>query len=59
MARLNENQRVRAIGMFQAGLAQRIVARHFGVHRKTKQSLLRRFGPSTFRSSTCDVTSAT
>jgi hypothetical protein len=45
MPRLTENQRLRAIGMLQAGLAQSIVARHFGVHRKSKRSLLRRFGP--------------
>jgi len=42
MPRLTENQRLRAIGMLQGGLAQNIVARHFGVHRNTIQSLLRR-----------------
>ena len=41
-----ENQRRHAIGMLQAGLAQNIVARHFGVHRNTIQSLLRRFRQS-------------
>ena len=39
-----EYQRLRAIGMFQAGLAHNIVTRHFGVHRNTIQSLLTRFG---------------
>ena len=43
MPRPTENQRLRAIGMLQGGLAQHIVARHFGVHRNTIQSLLRRF----------------
>ena len=32
MPRLDENQRLRAIGMLQAGLAQNVVARHFGCH---------------------------
>ena len=32
-----ENQRIRAIGMLQAGLAQNIVARHFDIHRNTIQ----------------------
>jgi hypothetical protein len=39
MSRLDENQRLRAIGMFQAGLAQNVVARHFGCHRNTILSL--------------------
>jgi transposase len=43
MPRLTENQRLHAIGMLQAGLAQHIVARHFDVHRYTIQSQLRRF----------------
>ena len=46
MSRLIENQRLRAIGMPQAGLTQHIVARHFGVHRNTIQSSLRRFRQS-------------
>ena len=40
---LDENQRLRAIGMLQAGLAQNVVARHFGCHRNTILSLWRRF----------------
>ena len=43
MPRFTENQRRHAFGMLQAGLAENIVARHFGVHRNTMQSLLRRF----------------
>uniref|UniRef100_K1RJI2 Uncharacterized protein n=1 Tax=Magallana gigas TaxID=29159 RepID=K1RJI2_MAGGI len=39
MPRLNENQCNRALGMMQAGMAQHTVARHFGVHRNTIQSL--------------------
>ena len=35
MPRLTENQRLRAIGMLQAGLAQHIVTRHFDIHRST------------------------
>ena len=46
MPRFTENQRRHAIGMLQAGLAQNIVARHFGVHRNTIQSLLKRFRQS-------------
>ena len=46
MPRLDENQRLRAIGMFQAGLAQNVVARHFGCHRNTILSLWRRFRQS-------------
>jgi transposase len=42
MPRPTENQRRHAIGMLQAGLTHNIVARHFGVHRKTIQSLLMR-----------------
>jgi transposase len=44
MPRIIEYQRLRPIGMLQAGLAHNIVTRHFGVHRNTIQSLLRRFG---------------
>jgi hypothetical protein len=36
---LDENQRLRAIGMLQAGLAQNVVAKHFGCHRNTILSL--------------------
>jgi transposase len=46
MPRFTENQRRHAIGMLQAGLAQNIVARHFGVYCNTIQSLLRRFRQS-------------
>ena len=46
MPRFTENQRRHAIRMLQVGLAQYIVARHFGVHRNTIQSLLRRFRQS-------------
>jgi transposase len=46
MPRLNENQRLRAIGMFQAGLAQNVVASRFGCHRNTILSLWRRFRQS-------------
>ena len=46
MPRFTENQRHHAIGILQAGLTQNIVARHFGVHRNTMQSLLRRFRQS-------------
>ena len=46
MPRLDENQRLRAIGMLQAGLAQNVVARHFGCHRNTILSLWRRFRQS-------------
>ena len=46
MPRFTENKRRHAIGMLQAGLAQNIVARHFGVHRNMIQSLLRRFRQS-------------
>jgi hypothetical protein len=46
MLRLIENQRLCAIGMLQAGLAQNIVARHFGVHRNMLQVLLGRFKQS-------------
>ena len=46
MPRLDENQRLRAIGMPQAGLAQNVVARHFGCHRNTILSLWRRFRQS-------------
>ena len=43
MPRLTENQRLRAVGMLEAGMAQNEVARHFGVHRNTISSLWRRF----------------
>ena len=43
---LDGNQRIRAIGMLQAGLAQNVVARHFGCHRNTILSLWRRFRQS-------------
>jgi transposase-like protein len=46
MPRLDENQRLRAIGMLKAGLAQNVVARHFGCHRNTILSLWRRFRQS-------------
>ena len=46
MPRFTENQRHHAIDILQAGLTQNIVARHFGVHRNTMQSLLRRFRQS-------------
>jgi hypothetical protein len=43
MSRLDENQRLRAIGMLQARQAYNVVARHFGCHRNTILSLWRRF----------------
>jgi transposase len=46
MPRLDENQRLRAISMLRAGLAQNVVARHFGCHRNTILSLWRRFRQS-------------
>ena len=46
MSRLTENERLHVIGMLQAGLAYNIVARHFGVHRNTIQSLLMRYRQS-------------
>jgi hypothetical protein len=46
MPRFTENQRRHAFGMLQAGLAKHIVPRHFGVHRNTIQSLLRRIRQS-------------
>ena len=42
----SENHRNRAFRMVQTGMAQNTVARHFGVHRNTKQSLWRRFQQS-------------
>jgi transposase len=45
-ATFHRNQRRHTIGMLQAGLSQNIVAKHFGVHRNTMQSLLRRFRQS-------------
>ena len=41
MPRLTENQRLRAIGMLQAGRQQNEVAQQFGVHRNTISSLYR------------------
>jgi transposase-like protein len=46
MPRLDENQRLHAIGMLQAGLAHNVVARHFGCHRNTILSLWRRYRQS-------------
>jgi transposase-like protein len=46
MPRLDENQRLRALGMLQAGLAQNVVARHFDCHRNMILSLWRRFRQS-------------
>ncbi len=43
MPRLNENDRLRAIGMIQAGMLHRAVATQFGVHINTIQALWRRF----------------
>ena len=43
---LSENQRNRAFRMVQARMAQNTVARHFGVHQNTIQSLWRRFQQS-------------
>lgn len=43
MPQLNENQCNCAVVMLQAGMAQNTVARHFGVHRNTIQSLWRHF----------------
>jgi hypothetical protein len=42
MPRLDENQRLRAIGMLHAGLGQNVDAIHFGCHRSTILSLWRR-----------------
>lgn len=39
----SENQRLRAIGMLQAGVQQNVVAQCFGVHRNTIGSLWQRF----------------
>ena len=61
MPRLTENQRLRAVGMLEAGMAQNEVARHFGVYRNTiswrrfQQNANTRDLP---RTSTRDVTSA-
>ena len=46
MPRLDENQRLRAIGMLHAGLGQNVDAMHFGCHRNTILSLCRRFRQS-------------
>jgi transposase len=43
---LSEKQRNRAFRMVQAGMAHNTVARHFGVHQNTIQSLWRRFQQS-------------
>ena len=43
MARLSEDERLRAIGMLQTGMSQKEVARHFGVHRNSVSALWRRF----------------
>jgi transposase len=43
MPRLNENQRLRIVGMLQAGMAQTAVATRFGVHRNTVSALWRRY----------------
>ena len=43
---LSENQRNRAFRMVQARMAQNTVAKHFGVHQNTIQSLWRRFQQS-------------
>lgn len=43
MPRLSENERMRAIGMLEAGITQNVVARRFMVHRNTIQSLWTRF----------------
>lgn len=43
MPRLNENDRLRAIGMLEAGMTQSFVTRHFGVHRNTVYALWRRY----------------
>jgi hypothetical protein len=42
MPRLDENQRLRAIGMLQARLTQNVVARHFGCHRNTIRMINKR-----------------
>ena len=44
MPRLREHERLRAIGMIQAGTSESEVARIFGVHRNTISALWRRFG---------------
>ncbi|XP_065939372.1 uncharacterized protein [Magallana gigas] len=46
MPRLNENQRNRAVGVLQAGMAHHTVAKHFGVHRNIIQLLWSRFQQS-------------
>ena len=46
MPRLDENQRLRAIGMLHAGLGKNVDAIHFGCHRNTILSLWRRFRQS-------------
>ena len=46
MSRLDENQRLRAIGMLHAGMAQNVDGIHFGCHRNTILSLWRRFRQS-------------
>ena len=46
MPRLDENERLRAIGMLHAGLGQNVDAIHFGCHRNTILSLWRPFRQS-------------
>ena len=43
MPRLSENERLRAIGMLEAGSSQRDVARQFNVHRNTIWCLWQRW----------------
>ena len=40
---LSEKERLRAIGMLETGMPQNVVARRFGVHRNTIQSLWRHY----------------
>ena len=43
MPRLTENERLRIIGMLEAGMTQNDIAQRFNVHRNTIQSLARRY----------------
>ena len=43
MARLSEDEHLRAIGMLQTGMSHKEVARHFGIHRNSVSALWRRF----------------
>ena len=43
MPHISENERPPAIGMLETGMPQNVVARCFGVHRNTIQSLWRRY----------------